>query len=465
MIGIVDVGVYIPRYRLKGEMVGAQWGGGGRGSRSVANHDEDVITMACEATNVCLSKVGAKSVDGLYLASTTLPYTEKGNAAFLATALDLRRDIFCADFAGGLRAGVAALRAARDAVAAKSARRVIAVAAEMRLAAPSDPAEINLADAAAALLVGDSDVLAEIVDARSLIHEYIDVWRTSEDKFLKSADAKFTQDTGYMVFQAEAAQAILDANGLKPADVSAVVAYAPDSRSLKPIARTLKVDAKKCVSIVEEIGDAGSAAPLLGIAAALEKASPGDLILVLNHSSGADAVLLKVTDRVKEWKLSNSIAQQMSRATPVPSYGKYLQFRGILPGEEVNPWTSPAVLWREEKDNWRRIAKKCNRCSAIQYPVRRICWQCKAKDDMSDYRLGDTGTVFTFAKDHLVPNPHPPTIMVSADIDGGGRFYAQLTDCDPEKVSIGVKVKFTLRRLHFGGGFYHYFWKFRPMEE
>ena len=465
MIGIVDIGAYIPLYRLKGEMLGAQWGGSARGSRSVANHDEDVITMAWEAADACLKAVGAEKVDGLYLASTTFPYTEKSNAAFLATSLNLRHDTFCADFAGSLRSGISALRSARDAVAAKSAKLVLAAAGEMRLAAPSDPAEINLADAAAAVLIGEKDLLAEIVDMRSTVHEYLDVWRTSEDKFLKSADAKFTQDTGYMAFQAEAAQTILDANGLKVADVGAVVAYSPDSRSLKPIARTLKIDAKKCIGIVEEFGDAGSAAPLLGIAAALEKANPGDLILVLDHSSGADAVLLKVTDRVKQWKPISPIAQQMSRATPVPSYGKYLQFRGVLPGEEVNPWTSPVVLWREEKDNWRRIAKKCNRCGAIQYPVRRVCWKCKAKDDMSDYRLADTGTVYTFAKDHLVPNPHPPTIMVSADIDEGGRFYAQLTDCDPEKVGVGMKVQFTLRRLHFGGGFYHYFWKFRPMEE
>ena len=110
-------------------------------------------------------------------------------------------------------------------------------------------------------------------------------------------------------------------------------------------------------------------------------------------------------------------------------------------------------------------AEKCNNCGAVQYPVRRICWKCKAKDDMSDYVLGNTGDVYTFTKDYLPPNPHPPTTMVSVDLDGGGRFYTQLTDCDPENVEVGMKVQFTLRRLHSGGGFHNYFWKFRPLED
>ncbi len=464
MIGIIDIGIYIPRYRLTGEMLAAQWGGSARGSRSAANYDEDPISMAWEAANNCLGPDAGENIDGLYMASTTLPYTEKNNAALLATVLNLRRDIFCADFAGSLRTGISALRAARDAVASGNASRVVIAAAEMRMGRPSEPAERNLADAAAAVVVGEGEVPAEIIDMKSTVREYIDVWRTSEDKFLKSADAKFIQDTGYSVLQAEAAQAILNANGLGPEDIKAVVAYAPDARSIKPIARSIKIDIEKFVGLVSDVGDAGGVAPFLGLAKALEDAAPGDFILVLSHSSGADAILLKVTEHIKNWKPANSVERQVAAGAPVPSYGKYLQFRGVLPGEELNVWTSPAVLWREEKDNLRRIAKKCNKCGAVQFPVRRICWNCKAKDDMTDYRLGETGAVYTFTKDHLPPNPNPPTIMVSVDLDDGGRFYTQLTDCDPNKVEVGMKVQFTLRKFHSGGGFHNYFWKFRPVE-
>ncbi len=464
MTGIIDVSVYVPRYRLTGEILAPQWGGSSKGSRSVANHDEDPVTMAWEAADPCLEVIGADNIDALYLASTSLPYAEKNNAAFLATALNLKSDIFCAELAGSLRAGIGALRAARDSVAAGSAKSALVAAADMRMAQPGDPAERSLGDAAGALLVGSDNPVARIVDIKSTVKEFIDVWRTPEDKFIQKADAKFVQDEGYTVFQAQAAKAVLEANSVDISGVKAVVPYTPDVRTIRAIARSLKVDPEKCFTMINEVGDAGVASPFTGLMVALHKCGPGDYILLLSHSSGADAVLLQVTEAVEDWKARRGPDGILARATPAPSYGKFLQFRNVLPAEVVNPWTSPAVLWREEKENFRRIAKKCNNCGAIQYPPRRICWNCSTKDDMADRRLESEGTVYTFTKDHLPPNPNPPTVMVSVDVDGGGRFYTQLTDCDPENVKVGMRVRFTMRRLHFGGGFHNYFWKFRPTE-
>ncbi|MBI4635111.1 MAG: OB-fold domain-containing protein, partial [Candidatus Rokubacteria bacterium] len=65
-------------------------------------------------------------------------------------------------------------------------------------------------------------------------------------------------------------------------------------------------------------------------------------------------------------------------------------------------------------------------------------------------------------KDHLVPSPDPPTVMVAADLEGGGRFYAQLTDCDPSAVDFDMPVELTFRRIHEGEDYVNYFWKFRP---
>jgi uncharacterized OB-fold protein len=54
--------------------------------------------------------------------------------------------------------------------------------------------------------------------------------------------------------------------------------------------------------------------------------------------------------------------------------------------------------------------------------------------------------------------------MAVADMEGGGRFYGQVTDCDPARVKIGTPVELTFRRFHQGGGFYNYFWKLRPLD-
>lgn len=71
--------------------------------------------------------------------------------------------------------------------------------------------------------------------------------------------------------------------------------------------------------------------------------------------------------------------------------------------------------------------------------------------------------MFTFTRDHLVPSPDPPTIMAAADLDGGGRFYAQVTDADPSAVEVGTPVELTFRRLHEGEDCVNYFWKLRPL--
>jgi acyl-CoA-associated DUF35 OB-fold domain-containing protein len=55
-----------------------------------------------------------------------------------------------------------------------------------------------------------------------------------------------------------------------------------------------------------------------------------------------------------------------------------------------------------------------------------------------------------------VPNPDPPTVMVSADLEGGGRFYGQLTDCDPATVGFDMPVELCFRRIHEGEGFISY---------
>jgi uncharacterized OB-fold protein len=53
--------------------------------------------------------------------------------------------------------------------------------------------------------------------------------------------------------------------------------------------------------------------------------------------------------------------------------------------------------------------------------------------------------------------------MVAADLEGGGRFYTQLTDGDPDAVTFDLPVELTFRRFHEGGGLVNYFWKFRPL--
>lgn len=101
MVGITSYGAYIPYYRLSRGDIGKMWGEvGGRGERSVANFDEDSVTMAVAAGMDCLTGIDPKEIDCLYFASATAPYNEKQSATIVATALDFRKEVFTADFSG-----------------------------------------------------------------------------------------------------------------------------------------------------------------------------------------------------------------------------------------------------------------------------------------------------------------------------------------------------------------------------
>jgi len=79
-----------------------------------------------------------------------------------------------------------------------------------------------------------------------------------------------------------------------------------------------------------------------------------------------------------------------------------------------------------------------------------LCWKCSSKN-LVEQKISRRGRVFIFTKDHLVRNPDPPTVMVAADLDGGGRFYGQLTDCDPARVTFEMPVELCFRLIHEGG--------------
>ena len=59
--------------------------------------------------------------------------------------------------------------------------------------------------------------------------------------------------------------------------------------------------------------------------------------------------------------------------------------------------------------------------------------------------------------------PVLPNILSVADLEGGGRFYSQMTDRDPGKIEVGMPVELAFRKVNEAGGIHNYFWKLRPV--
>ena len=464
-VGITGVGVHVPRYRLSGATLGAVWGDAGSGTRAVAGYDEDSLTMAVEAALTALGGDGGGSLDLVCLASTTPPYAEKSSAAVLAAVLDCGPSVSVADLGGSLRAGTTALRLALDSVRAGSAREALIAGADVRLAPPGSDVEATWGDGAAAVRVGrGDDVIARLVGAASHTHEFSDVWRLADARFPEQGDPTFVRAHGYERLMAEAARRLLVETGVAPEGIRRAAVYAPDARLAVPILRSLGLGEGVLpqVPLLARIGNTGVASPLLALAACLEEAEPGDRILVIGYGSGADALLFEATDRIRALDRTRGVAAQVAAGRALQHYGKFLLFRRLVETEPVRAFTGLPVMEREERQDLRLYGQRCAACGAVQYPRRHVCWQCSGKE-LGEQRLSRRGRVFTFTKDHLVPSPDPPTVMVAADLEGGGRFYTQLTDGDPDAVTFDLPVELTFRRFHEGGGLVNYFWKFRPI--
>jgi len=468
MVGIVSYGAYIPIYRLSRDLPWLTWGGlPVGGERSVANFDEDSITMAVEAGNNCLQGFNREEIDGLFLASTTTPYKEKQCAGLVAEALDLKRNIRTADFTNSIRSATIALRAAMDAIAAGSAKKVLVVAADCRMGMPSTEYEQAFGDGAAALLLSKTGLIATIDGCHTHYDDIMDLWRLDNDNYVRFWEDRFIVEHGYLNNTAEAVKALLQEQGLKTADITKAVLYTHDARRHQQVARNIGFDYKTQVqdSLFANVGNTGAAYALMMLAGALEQAKAGDKLLLANYGDGADAFILTIADGITKLKSRRGIKYHLDSKLPLMSYDKYLRYRGILQGYAFWENQSAAtVSWRDRRWNINCRGGKCQVCGNINFPPQRICMYCQSKDQFEEVRLADRrGKLFTYSKDNLGPSLDSPIILCIIDFDDGGRFYAQMTDRDPDKIELEMPVELTFRWMHSERGIRNYYWKCRPL--
>lgn len=468
MVGIVSYGGYVPILRMDRKVIASAWNRGGMaGERSFANNDEDSITMSVEAALNCLYAKDRELLDGLFFCSTTSPYSEKMNAAVIASAADLRRDILTTDFSNSLRSATAGLRGALDTVKAGSAKTIMVTAADVRGAYPKSDQEQMFGDGAAAVMVGDTDLAASYEGSYCLTNDMMDVWRNPEDRFIKQWEGRFILGEGFTKHMKQVIGGIMKKFNLSPGDVAKVIFPAPDPRTHQDLAKSLGFREEQVQDpLLSSVGFCGAAHPLMMLTAALEQAMPGDLLLLAAYGDGADALLFKATGSCSASMNKISIASLVQDKMMFSSYARFLSYRGLLeaqPGEPFRLLPSATATWREQISTIRCHASKCNACGVTTFPIQRICCNCRSRDDFTEVRLsGLSGTIFTFTRDNLAGRSDDPVVIQTvAEMDAPVRFYGLMTDFDPEKIELDQPVELTFRRMYEGAGFHNYFWKLR----
>ena len=471
MAGILSYGAYVPPTRIGfATLAGRPAKPDASGpERAVAWADEDSVTMGVAAAASCLRGFDRASVDAVFFASTTHPFLEKQTAALVAKVLDLRRDVATADHAGSLRAGTTALRAAADAVAAGSARRVLVIASDCRLGAPGSALEQSFGDGAAAFLVGDADEVASFDSWHAVADEIVDVWRSQQDPFVHSWEERFVVQEGFLPSLVEAVRGLLAKLEGGSAVPTRAALYAPDERSHASAARALRLPADQLQDpLFGRLGNTGAAfAPML-LAAALEQARPGERLIVASYGDGAEALALRVTSQIEKLEPRRGVSWHLARRRPVRSHEHYLRARGFGEREYEPPrdaGLSATIHFRERDADLSFKGQRCRGCGKVQFPIQRVCETCFRKDDFELLRLSDrTGRVVTYTFDYFFPTPEPPTIVTITEVEGA-RIHLQLVNAKPEQTRLGLPVELVFRRIHQVGGRPNYYWKATPLPE
>ncbi|MEC9289381.1 MAG: OB-fold domain-containing protein [Chloroflexota bacterium] len=466
MPGISAYGAYVPRYRLGAETDG--WDSAGQ--RSVANFDEDSVSMAVAAAIDCLNGREREEIDGLLFATTTPPYAEKQCASIIATALDLRRDIFTADITDVLRAGTTALKSALDSVAAGSAKNVLVVASDNRQGAPKGEAERNSGDGAVAFIISEDAVIAEQAGSYTITENMMDTWRSAGDQFVRSWEDRFAIEEGLERIIGEAISGFIEKEGVSVKDVAKLALYSPDARRHGQLARHLGFQPEQVQDpLFGRMGNTGAAFPLMLLAGALEDGSPGQLLLTVAYGDGSDVLGFRTTSKVGERGHGLGVSGFLDSGQVLDSYETYAKWRNVWLTDSSSRRPDPqspsvTALWRESDQNIKFHGGVCNQCGYVQYPPQQVCVECQSRDDSTPIRLSDKlGTVFTYSLDYLAGTVDTPLAVVVVDFEPGGRVLCMMTDREVGEVQIGMPVQMSFRKLRVVNGIHNYYWKAVPL--
>jgi 3-hydroxy-3-methylglutaryl CoA synthase/NAD(P)-dependent dehydrogenase (short-subunit alcohol dehydrogenase family) len=481
MTGIVSYGGYIPRKRLNRMSIyqGMGWYvpaliSVAQGERSFANWDEDSLTMAVAAARNCVAgEVGRDDISAVFVASTTLPFADRNHASVVATALNLSEHLSTTDFSASLRASTSALQSGFQAVASGEHKNVLLTASDMRLSRSASFYEMWYGDGAASLLLGSENVIAEYKGRFSLSTDFLAHYRGSEQKFPYTWEERWVRDEGYSRLIPQAIQGVLDKTGLSSDDIDHVVYPCFFGAEHKKIARKLGFAPEKVADNLHSVcGETGTAHPLLMLLGVLEKAQPGEKIVLCSFGQGCDAFVLEVTEHILQLPQRRGLSFHLEQKTEEDNYLKFLQFRGLLESEtgiraEAQKQTAMSALYRNRRTVLGMVGGQCRSCGTVQFPSADICVnpECKAVGPMDEVEFSDRDArIMSFTGDMLAVSQEPPAMYGMIEFTEGGRVMLDFTDCKLDDVAVGQAVELSFRRKYYDEqrDFVGYFWKAIP---
>lgn len=403
-VGVAAGALTLPRFRDPGRS----------GNPATACFDEDAVTLASAAAMSALDQAGRPAA-ALILATVSAPAAEGGAAQVVAELCGISgAGLHVAEHGGTIAAGGSALLAGMALVAAGIGPALV-VAADAR----RDERMRAYGDGAAALLLDVPGEAGEITFLGSAGEAFADRWREpgspsvrrGDDSLLKCAPGR------------DHAAALGLPSTVRILDVTSAPVPRAGHLGCASLAAALLLGADRDEQILISAGGVSHAFSFRPGPAAAATVAAAQTAL----AAGSDA------------------------APPVA--------RSVA---GFDPYASQSRSWRERRQDLRLEGVRCGRCGQVLFPAPPACPDDGPGTALAPCRLGRTGTVLTFTRDHIFPLGAPLSMAV-AEMDGGGRFYGQVAD--GATVAIGDRVRLIPRLLHEGGGRAQYFWKFVPDTE
>jgi len=340
--GIVSYGVYIPRFRIRVNEISRVWGDGDDISeslqvfeKSVPDLDEDAVTIAVEAARNSLQRanVDPRRIGAIYAGSESPPYAVTPTGTSVGQAVCSSSSFTAADFEFACKAGTAAIQACLGLVGSKDIELGLAIGADVSQGAPGDMLEYTAAAGGAAYLIGREDLAAEIESFYSFTTDTPDFWRRDGMPYPEHG-GRFTGEPAYFKHVSSAARGLMERMGTTPDDYDYAVFHQPNGKFPVRVAKKLGFSKRQIEPglVVPMIGNTYSGSCLIGLAATLDIAEPGDRIFVTSFGSGAgsDAFSISVKDRIEDIRCGAPSVRDYIGDAQYLDYAMYAKHKGKL---------------------------------------------------------------------------------------------------------------------------------------
>lgn len=436
---IKSYGTALPYFRIEDAILHPK--GRKNVSKAVCYTDEDIITLAYEAAKNCLS--GTTKIDAVFFATSTPVFGNRYHASFLSDLLGLNQNILALDFINSARSGTDALLMAHELTGNGNYKNILIIASDVDFPGIGNELSTPFGHAACAILLSKETGFSEITLAASYssaIAEEFDY----KNKSIR-LDPRFSRDEGF-----------------KKNLSAALKIYSPDTKTTDSIIANslyaklsapafLKIGFKEVQfskdTLASKIGNTGAVHALLQLINEMELGKKN--ILLVDYTNGTN--LFSVTVNKSPDK---AFQKQLSSSENISTYQDYLllrkegNFNSVIHTTQ-DVFSSEMMNEREKEAFIYRVGLKCDKCSTVYFIKTARCKKCKHQE-FTKFTLSDSGTVYSFTKEHYFPVSFPPLNMAVIDMDGGGRITLQQTNTmypDKNILQIGSKMKLVLRKM------------------